>query len=89
MCRGWMSPNVRNEMDGRKDQELQWLSRAHLDRRWEDDMAWLGVSGNVPLESGKPGARLVAKFEKNPMACSFVVMVFGAAAFFLVILLLT
>jgi hypothetical protein len=71
-------------MDAGKQQELYAQDRAHPDRRFEEDMAWLQLSGNVPARQKEPSEGLMASFEKNPVLWTMIVLVMGGAAFFLV-----
>lgn len=70
-------------MDERKQQELHAQERAHMDRRWQEDMAWMKLSGNVPARQ-KPNEGLMASFEKNPILWTIVMLMMGGAAFLLV-----
>lgn len=71
-------------MDERKQQELHAQDRAHLDRRFVEDTAWLQMSGKVPARQKGPSEGLMASFEKNPVLWTIIVLVMGGAAFFLV-----
>jgi hypothetical protein len=68
----------------RKGEELRAQDRAHLDRRWQEDMAWLELSGNVPARQEGSGRGPMASFESNPILWTIVVLALGGAAFLLV-----
>ena len=71
-------------MDERRDQELRAADRAHLDRRWQEDMGWLELSGKVPMRQKGPNEGLMASFEKHPMLWAVVAVMTGGIAFLLV-----
>lgn len=68
----------------RKNQELKALNRAHLDGRVQDDTAWLGLRGNVPLREKGRSEGWMAGFEERPMLWSVIVLLAGGGIFFLV-----
>ena len=71
-------------MDDRTHQELKAQDRAHLDRQWQEDVAWLELSGGVPSREKTPMGGWMAGFERNPMLWTVAALALGAAAFFLV-----
>ena len=65
------------------EQELNAQDRAHMDKRWQEDVAWLEKSGAVP-ERGRPkGDGLIKSFENQPLLWSLVVLALGGIAFVL------
>ncbi len=75
-------------MFGRKNQDLRALNRRQLDGSAKDDMAWLGLRGNVPQRERGGGGGMVGSFEKNPMLWAVIVMLAGIGMFLLVVLVL-
>jgi hypothetical protein len=71
-------------MNERKDLDLRMADHAHLDRRWQEDRAWLELSGNVPARRKGRSEGIMGSFEKNPMLWAFGVIVVGGVIFFLV-----
>ena len=71
-------------MDDRTHEELKARDRAHLDRRWQEDVAWLEMSGGVPSREKPPMGGWMASFERNPMLWTIAVLALGGIAFFLV-----
>ena len=75
-------------MTDRSDRDLWTADRPGMDRRWQEDMAWLRSSGGVPkrLKGGNEG--IMASFEKHPMLWAVAVLLLGGVAFFLTTLFL-
>ena len=71
-------------IDDRRQQELKAQDRAHLDRRWQEDMAWLEMSGGVPSREKAPREGWMASFKRNPMLWTVAALAMGGFAFFLV-----
>jgi len=71
-------------MDDRAHQEFKAQDRAHLDRRAQEDMAWLEMSGGVPSREKPPMGGWMASFERNPMLWTVAALALGGIAFFLV-----
>jgi len=71
-------------MDDRTHEEFKAQDRAHLDRRWQEDVAWLEMSGGAPSREKPPMGVWMASFERNPMLWTVVVLALGGIAFFLV-----
>ena len=71
-------------MGERQQQESQAQDRAHQDRRWQEDVAWLEMSGGVPSREKPPMGGWMASFERNPMLWTLAALALGGVAFFLV-----
>jgi len=71
--------------DERRRLELQAVDRDTLDRRWQDDKAWLELAGSrVPVRRRREGEGAMAGFEKRPMLWAVGVIALGGVVFLLV-----
>lgn len=70
--------------------------RDYLDRQWVQDRAWLGeprqgadeMKGNsVPRQEIYQEKGFVGFFMRNPLAASFIAMLFGSLIFVIIVLL--
>lgn len=72
-------------MDERRRLELQAVDRDALDRRWQEDKAWLELEGtSVPVRRRREGGGLMETFEKRPMVWAVGVIALGGLIFLLV-----
>ena len=70
-------------MADRRDRDLWTADRENLDRRWQEEMAWLRSSGGVPKRLKGCGEGIMASFEKYPMLWAVAVILLGGVMFFL------
>lgn len=71
-----------------KDEEQRELNRRQLNAAGKDDMAWLGLKGNVPQREKEIGGGMVGGLQKNPMLWAMIVLLAGFALYLLVTLVL-
>ncbi len=64
-------------------QELNEQDRAHMGNKWQEDQAWLKMSGAIPERVKPRGEGLMKSFEKHPLLWSLVVLAMGGFAFIL------
>jgi hypothetical protein len=70
-------------MNDIRQQDLNAQDRAHSDNKWQEDMAWLEMSGAIPERVKPRGEGLMKSFEKHPLLWSLVVLAMGGFAFIL------
>lgn len=73
----------RGRMNDIRQQELNEQDRTRMGNKWQEDQAWLKMSGAI-TESVKPrGEGLMKSFEKHPLLWSLMVLAMGGFAFIL------
>ena len=70
-------------MDDIRQQELNEQDREHMNKKWQEDMSWLEMSGAIPERARSKGEGLMKSFEKHPLLWSLVVLAMGGFAFIL------
>ena len=73
----------RGKMNNIKQQELNEQDRAHMGNKWQENQAWLKMSGAIPERVKPRGEGLMKSFEKHPLLWSLVVLAMGGFAFIL------
>ena len=73
----------RGKMNDIRQQDLNAQDRAHLDNKWQEDQAWLKMSGAIPERVKPRGEGLMKSFETHPLLWSLVVLAMGGFAFIL------
>ncbi|MEW6567685.1 MAG: hypothetical protein AB1449_05875 [Chloroflexota bacterium] len=75
-------------MGDRRWLELAGQDRAHADGRWQEDIAWLERSAEVPARQKAPAAGLKGKFEGNPLLWMGIVLLIGGLSYAAVVWIL-
>ena len=68
-------------MDDRRWLELAGQDQAHVDRRWQEDVAWLERSAQVPAKGKAPAGGSGGKLERDPVLWMGIVLLIGGLSY--------
>ena len=68
-------------VDDRRWLELAGQDRAHVDRRWQDDVSWLERSAQVPPKRKAASGGFEGKLEANPALWMGIVLLIGGLSY--------